>query len=70
MQETRFNVQGMTCRSCVRKIESELDMMGVEGKVLFDQGVVEVKFDESKVNLAGIKDKIRSKGYTVVDSIG
>ncbi|MDR0266615.1 heavy metal-associated domain-containing protein [Paenibacillus sp.] len=65
MQEASMKVNGMSCRSCINKIESSLDMMGVEGKVHFDQGTVQVKYDDSKVNLVEIKEVIRSKGYDV-----
>ncbi|GAA0391339.1 cation transporter [Paenibacillus motobuensis] len=67
MQEASIQVQGMTCRSCIQKIEGALDPMVVEGKVHFDQGTVQVTYDESKTKLADIKDVIRGKGYTVID---
>ncbi|MGN7165460.1 heavy-metal-associated domain-containing protein [Paenibacillus cellulositrophicus] len=67
MQDANVKVHGMSCRSCIRKIEGTLNSIGVEGKVLFDQGTVEVKYDESKFTLRDIKDVIRSKGYEVAN---
>lgn len=68
MQEAAVKVNGMTCRSCINKIEGSLDQIGVEGKVLIDQGIVQVQYDDSKVSLNDIKEVIRNKGYEVSNS--
>nr|WP_145156489.1 heavy metal-associated domain-containing protein [Paenibacillus terrae] len=67
MQDANVKVHGMSCRSCISKIEGTLNSIGVEGKVHFDEGTVEVKYDESKFTLGDIKDVIRSKGYEVAN---
>ncbi|WP_136605498.1 heavy-metal-associated domain-containing protein [Paenibacillus dokdonensis] len=67
MTGANVKVNGMSCRSCINKIEGALSSIGVEGKVQFDQGTVEVKYDESKFNLGDIKDVIRRKGYEVAN---
>ena len=66
MQEATVKVQGMSCRSCVRTIEGALDSIGAEGRVNFEQGTVDVQYDEAKLQLADIKKAIQNKGYDVV----
>jgi len=66
MQEATVKVQGMSCRSCVRKIEGAIESIGAEGHVNFEQGTVHVQYDEAKVQLADIKVAINHKGYNVV----
>jgi len=46
MKEATVAIQGMSCRSCVPKIEGAIHAIGVEGHVNFEQGMVDVRFDE------------------------
>ncbi|MGO4549368.1 cation transporter [Paenibacillus sp. 2TAB23] len=66
IKEATVQVQGMTCRSCVPKIESAINTTGAEGQVNFEQGTVDVRFDEEKVQISEIEEAIRKKGYNVV----
>lgn len=65
MQEATVKVQGMSCRSCVPKIEGAINAIGADGRVNFEQGTVDVRFDESKVQISDIREVIRKKGYNV-----
>ncbi|MFC3771206.1 heavy-metal-associated domain-containing protein [Paenibacillus sp. GCM10012303] len=65
MQEATVKVQGMSCRSCVPRIEGAINAIGAEGHVNFEQGTVDVRFDESKVQISDIQEVIRKKGYNV-----
>ncbi|WP_211749250.1 cation transporter [Paenibacillus sp. Marseille-Q4541] len=65
MQEVTVKVEGMSCRSCIKKIEGALDTIGAEGKVNFDEGTVDVKFDETNTEVSTIKEAIKAKGYDV-----
>lgn len=65
MQEATVKVQGMSCRSCVPKIEGAINSIGAEGRVNFEQGTVDVRFDELKVQISDIQEVIRRKGYNV-----
>lgn len=69
MQQVTLNVQGMTCGSCVNKIEGNVGKLnGVESvKVLRSEGKVDVTFNESTVNLGVIKGAIKDSGYEVTD---
>jgi len=71
MQQVTLNVQGMTCGSCVNKIEGNVGKLnGVESvKVLRSEGKVDVTFNESTVNLGVIKDAIKDSGYEVTDEV-
>jgi len=66
MKEVTVQVQGMSCRSCVPKIESAVQAVGAEGHVNFEQGTVAVRFNEQKVQISEIEEAIRKKGYNVV----
>jgi copper chaperone len=65
MKEATIKLQGMTCRSCVSKIEGAIHAIGAEGSVNFEQGSVDVRFDEGKVQISEIEEAIRKNGYNV-----
>ncbi|REK75576.1 heavy-metal-associated domain-containing protein [Paenibacillus paeoniae] len=65
MTEPTVQVQGMTCRSCVARIESSINEIRAEGHVNFEQGTIEVRFDADKVQIFEIEEAIRKKGYNV-----
>ena len=69
MKEATVNVQGMSCRSCVPKIEGAISAVGAKGHVNFELGTVDVRYDESKIQIADIEEAIRKKGYNVNTSI-
>ncbi|MDP1513389.1 cation transporter [Paenibacillus sp. CMAA1739] len=64
MKEATVKVQGMSCRSCVPKIEGAIQAIGAEGHVNFEQGTINVRFDESKVQISDIEEAIRQKDMT------
>ncbi|MCR8845170.1 cation transporter [Paenibacillus sp. SC116] len=63
MKEVTLKIEGMNCRSCVKKIEGVLEGIGVEGQVNFDQGTIVVKYDEAKLEISNIQESIQAKGY-------
>ncbi|MGG1658007.1 cation transporter [Brevibacillus sp. NRS-1366] len=67
MQPATIKVEGMSCRSCIGSIESAIRVIGVEGHVNFEQGTVQVQYNESEVELSNIHEAIRAKGYKVVE---
>ena len=69
MQQVTLNVQGMSCGSCVNKIEGNVGKLnGVEsGKVQLSEGKVDVTFNESIVDLGKIKDAIKDTGYEAME---
>lgn len=67
MQLATIKVEGMSCHSCIRSIESAISAIGVEGHVNFEQGTVQVQYNESELQLPNIYEAIKTKGYKVVE---
>lgn len=69
MQQKTLNVQGMSCGSCVNKVEGNVSKItGVESvKVLLSDGKVDVSYNDSAVNLEEIKNVIKDTGYEIND---
>ena len=69
MQQVALNVQGMSCGSCVKKIEGNVgNLNGVESvKVQLSEGKVDVTFNESIINLELIKGAIKNLGYEIIE---
>lgn len=65
MQNVKLQVEGMSCQHCVQSIEGALKELGAEGNVNLSEKSVEVRFDESKVSLAAIREAIEEQGYDV-----
>ena len=65
MEKVTLNVTGMSCVSCVNKIESALQQLkGVEkATVNLKKGLVKVKYDDSTQALNKLIDTIRHTGY-------
>ncbi|NQX60580.1 cation transporter [Paenibacillus qinlingensis] len=65
MKETTVIVKGMSCGSCVPKIEVAIKDIGAEGHVNLEQGTVDVRFDETKIQISAIEEAIKNRGYNV-----
>ncbi|WP_077303216.1 copper chaperone CopZ [Virgibacillus pantothenticus] len=67
MQQVTLNVEGMSCGSCVNKVEGNVGKLnGVESvKVQLSEGKVDVAFNESTIDLGEIKGAIKDTGYEV-----
>lgn len=65
MKETRFQVDGMSCSSCVRHIDDALRRIdGVEEvDVKLREGTVLVKHDPSSAPTNALVEAIRDAGY-------
>lgn len=66
MKDVNLQVKGMSCAHCVNAIESTLSGLGASAKVDLNSHSVAVRFDDSKLSLAAIKDAIEEQGYDVV----
>jgi len=68
MTTKRFQLEPLTCPSCIKKIETKLNKMdGVEeAKVMFNSSKVKTTFDKSKVSENELKDTIENLGYPVL----
>ncbi len=67
MKEVSIKVEGMSCQHCVMRVKKALD--GLDGLISSDVqiGLVNARFDESKVDIDAIKKAITDAGYRVVD---
>lgn len=65
--KTKINVKGMHCKSCEMLITDSLqELPGIQKvKVDHTKGVVDVSFDEHKINTDIIKKVIVKEGYKV-----
>ncbi|MCM3571159.1 copper chaperone CopZ [Neobacillus mesonae] len=67
MEKKTLDVQGMSCGHCKAAVEGALkNLNGVSAaEVDLKAGKVDVTFDESKVNVAAMKEAIEEQGYDV-----
>lgn len=70
MAKAVFQLEPLTCPSCVKKIETTLNKTsGVSSvKVLFNSSKVKTEFDESQVQAKDIGDTIKNLGFRVLSS--
>jgi copper ion binding protein len=68
MSKRTYQLEGMTCPTCVMKIEKLLKKTkGIEeSEVLYNSGRVKVSFDENTVTSEEITAAIEQLGYRVV----
>ncbi|WP_164214517.1 heavy metal-associated domain-containing protein [Virgibacillus sp. YIM 98842] len=68
MQSAEFQLEPLSCPSCIIKMERTLEKKsGVEeASVLFNSGVVKVKYDETEVSEKALQEIIEKLGYPVV----
>lgn len=68
MMKAIYELEPLTCPSCVKKIETALDRTdGVEAtKVLFNSSKVRVEFDDEKTNAETLAEVIEGLGYPVL----
>ena len=61
-----FKIEGMSCEHCVMAVEknlSKLDLNKADVKV----GIVEIEFDETKINEKEIEKAIVNAGYKLIN---
>lgn len=70
MKKVEFQLETVTCPSCIKKIESALSKTeGVaSAKVMFNSSKVKADFDESKTSAGKLQDIIVKLGYSVLTS--
>ncbi|SEQ71655.1 Copper chaperone CopZ [Virgibacillus subterraneus] len=68
MKTIKFQLEPLTCPSCIKKIEGKAGKMeGVEeAKVMFNSSKVKATFDQDKVTSEDLKTTIEKLGYPVV----
>lgn len=68
MNTARFQLEELTCPSCIKKIERTLNrQQGVkEVKVLFHSSKVKVGYDERAVTLKELSTTIEELGFSIL----
>ncbi len=65
MTKKTYKIDGMHCTSCALLIESDLEDAGVKATCNYAREILEVEFDEKKVDEGKIKAIVTSSGYRV-----
>ena len=70
MKNGVFQLEPLTCPSCIKKIEMTLNKMtGVDSvKVLFNISKVKTQFDESQIEADQLIETIKRLGYSVLST--
>ncbi len=70
IKTVRFQLETLTCPSCITRIEDVLNKeTGVEkAKVLFNSSKVKVEYNEDKVSAKRLAEVIEKVGYPVLSS--
>jgi len=70
INESVYQVKGMTCESCNLHVEHELSQLSgyIDATADYKTGTVKVKYDNSKSSEKDVINAINSTGYKVVDS--
>lgn len=68
LKTVKFQLETLTCPSCVTKIEGVLNKeAGVENaKVFFNSSKVKISYDEDKVSSKRLSELIEKVGYPIV----
>lgn len=71
LKKTVFKISGMHCTSCALSIDIELeDLKGIkESNTNYAKQQTKVVFDENKIKLVEITEKISEVGYEVVENL-
>ncbi|HVI21477.1 MAG TPA: heavy-metal-associated domain-containing protein [Bacillus sp. (in: firmicutes)] len=70
MSKAVFQLEPLTCPSCIKKIETTLNKTtGVESaKVLFNSSKVKTEFDNAQIEASQLEEMIKKLGYPVLSS--
>lgn len=70
MKTVKFQLESLTCPSCIKKIESALGKIAgvTEVKVLFNSSKVKVNYELEKVQVEELQTIIEKLGYPVLAS--
>lgn len=63
MTKKTYKVKGIHCSSCPLVIEGELEDIGAKARCNYRSEVLEVEYDESKLDEQKIISAVKSAGY-------
>lgn len=69
MMKQIFKVEGISCAACVNRIEKAVNSLdGIKkGSVNFSNKTLLTEFDESKISIEQIKNKVKNAGYEAIE---
>lgn len=65
MMKKTYTVKGMHCSSCPLLIEGELEDIGAKARCNYAKEILEVEYDETKLNEEKIQAAVASAGYSL-----
>ena len=70
MSKAVYQLEPLTCPSCIKKIETTLNKTeGIEtAKVMFNSSKVKTEFDETIIEASKIQETIQKLGYPVLSA--
>lgn len=70
MEKAIYQLEPLTCPSCIKKIETTLTKTaGIDSvKVLFNTSKVKTEYNESAIESSEIKEVIQKLGYQVLSA--
>lgn len=70
MKKAVFQLETVTCPSCIKKIEGALNKIaGVDSvKMLFNSSKVKIEFDETQIQVKDLEEVVKNLGYEVLSS--
>lgn len=63
MIKKAYKVKGIHCSSCPLVIEGELEDIGVKARCNYASEMLEVEYDEAKLDEDKIRSAVKSAGY-------
>ncbi len=66
LKEETLLIEGIKCEKCIERIQSELKKYNVKIKITLNEKLAKISYDENKISLLEIKEKINDLGYTCV----
>lgn len=71
MKQVTYQLETLSCPTCLLKIESLLKKTDgvIDPKVLFNASKVKAKLDESKISSDEVKARIEKLGYKVLKEL-
>ena len=69
IQKIEYSISGMTCASCEKHVNHEVNKLTgiISSNASYENGEAVVEFDNSKTNITEIEKAINSTGYSVTD---
>ncbi len=66
MKKIKINIDGMTCRHCVKRVTDALNSLGIyDAQVEIGHAIL--SFDDNTITIEKISEVLKEAGYTLKD---